>query len=71
MVGFHISVTRSSLILLKWPIKIYRLFSKGSSLKKEFFMINFFLHRLGRFERRIIPPIYSGVTLWSEGSKPK
>jgi ubiquinone/menaquinone biosynthesis C-methylase UbiE len=70
-VGFQISTTWSSLVLLKWPIKIYRLFSKGSSLKKEFFLINSTLLRLGRFERRVMPSGFSGVTLWCEGSKPK
>jgi SAM-dependent methyltransferase len=69
-VGFRISNTRSSVVLLKWPIKFYRLFSKGSSLKRENFLINSFLHRLGQFERMIVPSRISGVTLWSEGSKP-
>jgi hypothetical protein len=69
--GFEISKTRSSLVFLKWPIKIYRLFSKGSSLKKENFLINSILHRIGQFERRVVPSRYSGVTLWSEGSLPK
>ena len=70
-VGFQISTTWSSLVLLKWPIKIYRLFSKASSLKKERDLINFILLNLGRFERRIMPSKCSGVTLWCEGSKPK
>jgi len=69
--GFEISKTRSSLVFLKWPIKIYRLFSKGSSLKKENFLINSILHKIGQFERRVVPSKYSGVTLWSEGSIPK
>ena len=70
-VGFEISHTRSSVVILKWPIKIYRLFSKGSSLKKENFIINSLLYRIGQFERRVVPSFYPGVTLWSEGSKPK
>ena len=70
-VGFQISSTWSSLVLLKWPIKIYRLFGKGSSLKKEHVLINFILLNLGRFERRVMPSKCSGVTLWCEGSKPK
>jgi ubiquinone/menaquinone biosynthesis C-methylase UbiE len=69
--GFEISKTRSSLVFLKWPIKIYRVFSKGSSLKKENFLINSILHRIGQFERRVVSSKYSGVTLWSEGSIPK
>lgn len=69
-VGFRISNTRSSVVLLKWPIKFYRLFSKGSSLKKENFLVNSFLYRLGQIERKLVPSSISGVTLWSEGSKP-
>ncbi len=69
-VGFRISNTRSSVVLLKWPIKFYRLFSKGSSLKRENFLINSFLYRLGQLERMVVPSRFSGVTLWSEGSKP-
>jgi SAM-dependent methyltransferase len=68
--GFEISKTRSSLVFLKWPIKIYRLFGKGSSLKKENFLINSILHKIGQFERRVVPSKNSGVTLWSEGSIP-
>lgn len=70
-VGFNISVTWSSLVLLKLPIKIYRQFSKGSSLKKENFAINYVLLNLGRFERKFIPSKFSGVTLWCYGSKAK
>jgi len=69
-VGFRISNTRSSVVLLKWPIKFYRLFSKGSSLKRENFLINSFLYRLGQLEKMVVPSRISGVTLWSEGSKP-
>ena len=69
--GFQISHTRSSVVSLKWPIKIYRLFSKGSSLKKENFVINLLLYKLGQFERVVVPSRISGVTLWSEGTKPK
>jgi SAM-dependent methyltransferase len=69
-VGFQIFKTRSSVVLLKWPIKFYRLFSKGSSLKKENFLINLLLYRLGQIERKLVPSSISGVTLWSEGSKP-
>jgi SAM-dependent methyltransferase len=70
-VGYQISQTRSSVVFLKWPIKIYRLFSKGSSLKKENFLINWILYKLGQFERVAVPSKISGVTLWSEGTKPK
>lgn len=70
-VGYQISQTRSSVVFLKWPIKIYRLFSKGSSLKKENFIVNWLLYKLGQFERVVVPSKVSGVTLWSEGTKPK
>ena len=70
-VGFRISRTSSSVVFLKWPIKIYRLFVKGSSLKKENPLINWALYKLGQFERVVVPSKISGVTLWSEGYIPK
>jgi SAM-dependent methyltransferase len=69
-VGFKISKIKSSVILLKLPIKIYRLFSEGSSLKKENPLVNAVLLKLGQFERKFISSKFPGVTLWCEGSKP-
>lgn len=59
------------MVFLKWPIKIFRIFVKDSSLKKENPLINWALYKLGQFERVVVPSKISGVTLWSEGTKPK
>ena len=50
--GFQILHTRSSVVSLKWPIKIYRLFSKGSSLKKENFIVNWLLYKFSSIKNK-------------------